>query len=1044
MQLPDNSAFFDLSPAQKRVWLVSQTAESSVAYNIPCCYVIEGELDVEAFRSAFLAVIERHESLRSVFSIRGNDVKQQTKPLQKETVGFTVTDLRGHADAAAHLAKETDALALQPFDLEHDVLIRARLFRTGDESHLFAVVMHHVAADGYSFGILMSDLFFAYLGNGFPPLKRSFRASIEAQNEFLNGEAIKKQEDFWLGMFETKPEALELPLDFPRPGIQTFEAENVYFTCSPEGTARIRQLVRSERTTLFIFLLSVLKLFLHKASRQSDLVVGVPFSARNPNNNEHIGMFVNTLPIRSEVKTDQSFTEYLKTLTSVVFKAYDHQDYPFEKLFEQLKLKRDLSRNPLFDVMFVLHEKDKPVHVPGLSVSGQEYDSKACPFDMLVEVSDEGEELVFRLQYTTGLFRPATIERFARHLQQLLQAILEDTRIAVRDIDLISKAERQQLLYEFNDTAAGYPHDKTVIGLFEDQVERTPGHIAVVFAGQQLAYRELDNRANQLAHYLISKSAGKEKYIPVCLDRSPEMIVAVLGILKAGCAYVPIDPEYPKERIAYMLHDTGAGILVGSRSLPQLADLSIEIIDPGADRSAINRESETKPGSLCSPSSLAYVIYTSGSTGRPKGVEMEHGAMVNMLTWQEKQFKNKQRRVLQFASLGFDVSFQEIFSTLCSGSSLCLIDSERRKDMPELMPYIKEHGITHLFLPYIVLKSLAEYIGLNPTYSLEVEELIIAGEQMKLSEEIRNLLGASRCTLINHYGPTEAHVVSSYTVNEGSGLLPPIGKPIDNIRLHVLDEHNRLCPVGIPGELHIAGVQLARGYLNQPERTAEKFVSISLDGGPGERFYKTGDLCRWRDDGNLEYLGRVDDQLKIRGFRIEPGEIENVLRQSGMVNDAVVVANKDGGEIKLVAYFTSTESVSTLQLRKRIGKMLPAYYMPAFFIRLDEIPLNASGKVNRKYLESLPLAAPSGNWFTPPATEWEIKLASIWKEVLSIDKVSSTDDFFSLGGSSILLIRTMALIQSRLGVKLAMRDFMNQSLGHVAAVCEGREEKFEV
>ncbi|HEY0057791.1 MAG TPA: amino acid adenylation domain-containing protein [Flavisolibacter sp.] len=1044
MQLPDNSAFFDLSPAQKRVWLVSQTAESSVAYNIPCCYIIEGKLDAEAFHAAFFEVIERHESLRSIFSIRGNDVMQQTRSLQKEAVDFTMGDLRGNEDAPARIAKETDALALQPFDLENDVLIRARLFRTADESHLFAVVMHHIAADGYSYGILMSDLFHFYSGNSLPPLTRSFRASIEAQNEFLNSEAIRKQEDFWLRMFTTTPEALELPLDFPRPGIQTFEADNIYITCSAEETGRIRQLVRSERTTLFIFLLSVLKLFLHKASRQNDIVVGVPFSARNPGDNEHVGMFVNTLPIRSEVRADLPFKEYLKTLTSIVFEAYDHQDYPFEKLFEQLKLKRDLSRNPLFDVMFVLHEKDKPVHVPGLSISGQEYDSKACPFDMLVEVSDEGEELLFRLQYATGLFRAATIERFARHLQQLLHAILEDPRIRILDIDLVSKAERHQLLCEFNDTRADYPRNKTVIDLFEDQAERTPGHIAVVSGEQQLTYCQLDNRANQLAHYLIRRSAGKGKYIPVCLERSPEMIVAVLGILKAGCAYVPVDPEYPRERIAYMLNDIGAGILVGSHSIPQLAGLDMDIIDPVADGPAISREPETKPGSLCSPSSLAYVIYTSGSTGRPKGVEMEHGALVNMLTWQEKSFANKQRRVLQFASLGFDVSFQEIFSTLCSGSSLCLIDAERRKDMPELMAHVKEHGITHLFLPYIVLKSLAEYTMLNPAYSLDVEELIIAGEQMKLSEEIRYLLRASRCTLINHYGPTEAHVVSSYTVTEDSGFLPPIGKPIDNIRLHVLDEHNRLCPVGIPGELHIAGVQLARGYLNQPERTAEKFVSISLDGEPWERCYKTGDLCRWRDDGNLEYLGRVDDQLKIRGFRIEPGEIENVLRQSGLVNDAVVVANKDAGEIKLVAYFTSTESVSTLQLRKQIGKMLPGYYMPAFFVRLEEIPLNASGKVNRKLLQSLPLAAPSGNWFTPPATEWEIKLAAVWKEVLSIDKVSTTDDFFSLGGSSILLIRTMALIQSRLGVKLTMRDFMNQSLAHVAAMCGRKGEKFEV
>lgn len=1036
MQL-DNSAF-DLSPAQKRVWLVSQTAESSVAYNIPCIYILEGKLDGDAFHSAFLATVQRHQSLRSHFFIEGDDVRQRTGSLQESAVDFAVADLRNNGDATAFLEKEADELALRPFDLEKDILVRARLLRTEEEVHYFILVMHHVAADGYSFGVFVNDLFSIYTGNGLPPLRLSFRSSIEAHNLFLKTGAMKSQEDFWLRMFEPRPEALELPLDFPRPAIQTFEAGNVYFTCPAETTARIRQSVRAERTTLFIFLLSVLKIFLHKASRQSDLVAGVPFSGRKPDNKEHVGMFVNTLPVRSNAQPGESFSQYLRQLTAIVFEAYDHQDYPFQQLFEQLNLKRDLSRNPLFDIMFVLHEKDRPVEIPGLRIGEKEYESKACPFDLLVEVSDKDEELLFRLQYTKALFREDTIERFAGYLQQVLNTVLENKLIAIRDIELVSKEERQRLLHDFNNTSAAYPRDKTIVDLFEEQVEKTPDGIAIVLDEQQLTYRQLDRRANALAHYLLRRSDVKENYIPICLERSPEMIVAVLGILKTGAAYVPIDPEYPERRIIYMLKDAGAGIMVGSRSLPQLQGLDIIIIDPVDDGAAIGGEPPEKPVVTVAPSDLAYVIYTSGSTGQPKGVEMEHSALVNMIHWQEKEFSNKQRRVLQFASLGFDVSFQEIFSTFCSGGTLYLIDAERRKDVPELLDYIDKHRITHLFLPYIILKSIAEYLALNPSAPLHVEEIIVAGEQMKISEEIRRLLDIFSFTLINQYGPTEAHVVSSYAVGKYPEALPPIGKPIDNIHLHVLDSGGHLCPVGIPGELHIGGVQLARGYLNAPERTAEKFISVSLNGELPERFYKTGDLCRWRDDGNLEYLGRADEQLKIRGFRIEPGEIENVLRQSGLVADAVVVANKDGGENRLVAYYTSEESVSTLQLRKRIGKMLPGYCMPAFFVRIDEIPLNASGKVDRKFLQALPLAAPSGNWFTPPGTQWEKDLAAIWKEVLAIDKISTTDDFFSLGGSSILLIRTMALIQSRLGVKLNMRDFMNQSLAHVAVVCEGR------
>lgn len=1029
----NNNIDFELTPAQKRMWLVSQNSESSIAYNIPGCYEIRGNLDVLKFRSAFFAVINRHESLRSNYFIENDGLRRSVKELEEDRVHFIVQDLR-KTEGLSEAKKLADALVLQQFDVEHDVLLRGGLLQIKDDTFLFVLVMHHIASDGHSFGVFINDLLLYYSGSDLPPFKLSYSEYIEKQLKRLNNDVIKRQEQFWLEQFKQKPEILDLPCDYPRPSLQTFAAENIYFTLSGEVTRKINELVHAERTTLFTFLLSVLKLFLHKVSQQEDIVVGVPFSGRNAENNAHIGMFVNTLLIRSSIPANASFKSFLSALTGKIFESYDNQDYPFEELFEKLKIKRDLARNPGFDVMFVFHEKDQLNDVPGLVIKPQAYDIKTCAFDMLIEVA-AGNDLTWKLQYNSGLFKRDTIYRFVQYVKNIVDVIVDNINIAIQDIYLPGEDEQKKLLHNFNNTVAAWPADKTIVDLFHHQSALTPHHPAIVFYNRQLTYRELDEKSNQLAHFLQKRGVGEETRVPICIERSLEMIIGVIGILKAGAAYVPIDPEYPEERIAYMLQDIQPTVqLCSSTTRSVISFASDNIIELDTEWPQISGESTHKPITSCGPSNLAYVLYTSGSTGRPKGVEMEHGALVNLLSWQQQQFKHNSRRVLQFANLTFDVSFQEIFSTLCYGSTLYLIDSDDRKDIDELLSYLELYNITHLFAPYILLKSLAEFLQSAPSSSFCVQEILVAGEQLKLSEDVLSLIKKSGCKLTNQYGPTEAHVVSSYTIDANNipSYLPPIGRPIYNVRVYVLDKQNKLCGLGIPGELYIGGVQVARGYLNQPGLTAEKFIPDTFGNDKGARLYKTGDRCRWLPDGNLEYLGRIDDQLKMRGFRIEPGEIEHVLELHDDISQAVVVVRDEGGHKKLVAYYRSTESISTMQLRKQINKKLPAYFMPSHFVRIDEIPLTASGKADRRYLSSLPI----GGEEIGPTGEWELKLAGIWKEVLKVDKISRTDDFFSLGGSSILMMKTIALVKTQIGVKLTFKDFMNQNLAAIALKCE--------
>ena len=736
---------------------------------------------------------------------------------------------------------------------------------------------------------------------------------------------------------------------------------------------------------------------------------------------------MNTLALRIDITGDEPFINVLARVKETVLTGYTHQDVPFEKVVETVVKDRDMARSPLFQVMFILQNANAnpPQKLGDVQLLYDTLSHTTSKFDITLSLTKTAEGLVGGVEYCVDLFTEGTIDRMMQHFQNLLQAIVMEPNQQLGVLSMLSPEEEQQLIGSYNSTGVDYPKKKTIVNLFEQQVALTPDAPAVVFKNKKLSYKQLNAKANQLAYYLLSRGVRQENLVPLCAERSIEMIISVLAILKTGAAYVPIDPEYPQELINFKLNDTKARfIIVGGKIAPKIkSDSSVEVFDIDSDWAAINAQPTTNLDVTIKPRNLVYLIYTSGSTGKPKGVQMAHTAMVNLLLWQEKQFSNKNRRVLQFASLNFDVSFQEIFSTLSFGSSLYLISEEDRRDPAKMIGQLKAHGITHLFLPYIVLKNLAEYVVATGQIPLQLEEIITAGEQLKVTDDIRVLLAKGNIELVNQYGPTEAHVVSSYRVDKGSSsMLPPIGKPIDNTQLYILSESRALVPVGIAGELCIGGVQVARGYLNRPELTEQKFVSDPFSLDKHGRMYRTGDLARWLPDGNIEYLGRIDDQVKIRGYRVEVGEIENILQEYHGVKQAVVKTWEDlSGQKQLIAYVVPEGTFDLDAITTFLKLRVPNYMLPAQWVKMERLPVTGNGKVDRKALP-LPDATPPIHDYMPPTNETEEKLLDIWQKLLGVQHIGVKNNFFEVGGHSLLAMRLIAAIRRQMGVDLPLLD----------------------
>ncbi|MDW3194571.1 MAG: amino acid adenylation domain-containing protein [Cytophagales bacterium] len=972
-----------LSSAQKRLYFLHQFEPDALTYNMPQVVKLEGALDKDRLEDAFKKLVSRHESLRTSFdSIDG-------EPVQKivDQLDFRLEHYHSDAEGEPQVIKDF----IRPFDLTEAPLVRVGLITlSSDETQIASVLMvdmHHIVTDGVSQGILIRDFMSLYNGEVLSPVRLHYKDYAVWQQAESQQSALSQHRTFWLEEYSDLPPALELPYDHKRPLVKNHQGGNLRFVIAEEQTARLKSIAESEGATLFMLMLSLYNILLSKLSNQEDIVIGTPTSGRQHADVDHmIGMFVNTLALRNYPKGTMSFMEFLSAVQSGTLASFDHQGYQYEELVDELKIERDTSRNPLFDVMFSFQNfEESSLEMPGLKLASQNSGHTVSKFDLTLSISENVEQLYLNFEYSTELFEKETIERFNTYFVRIVEQVVSNPEISLSDIEIISEQERHQILEEFNNTVVDYPHGKTVIELFEEQVENTPNEIAIVFNGEKLLYRDLNEKANSLSVALRELGARPNDIIAILLDQTPEMVIAILAILKSGAAFLPIDSEYPKERIDYILKDSAPRLILSTSSLGKRTGIEEDFLD--VQRTAFFQGSSANPDPVITGSDLAYIIYTSGSTGTPKGTMIEHQSLVNLCHWHNDYYQvSHLDNSTKYAGVGFDATVWELFPYLVKGACIHIIDKSIRTDVNKLNEYFELHHITISFLPTQVCEQFVRLKNNSLRY------LLTGGDKLTSIED-------ASYKLVNNYGPTENTVVTtSFEVNEATPEIP-IGKPISNHEVYILDSYGKLLPTRVNGELCIGGVGLARGYLNRDALTEAKFVENPFR--PGERMYKTGDLAHWLPDGNIAFIGRIDDQVQIRGYRIELGEIEHQLTGHDHVQETVVLAKEKEGETYLVAYYVSEKAEEPSVFRNFLSKKLPDYMVPGYYVHLDKLPLNANGKVDKRALPEPEIEV--GEDFIAPANTTEEQLVALWSEVLKLDKevISVTRSFFELGGHSL-------------------------------------------
>ncbi|KAB8318928.1 amino acid adenylation domain-containing protein [Tolypothrix campylonemoides VB511288] len=1046
-----------LSYVQQQLWLLAQLEPDSAAYNIVEAMQLQGELNVNALQQSLDAIVAHHEILRTTYiALDGNPVQIIGAPRSVELKVINLGDepLTENTKTVQQLLQNE---ALRPFNLTSDLMLRACLIQrspararlpagASPQENILLLVMHHIATDGWSMSILYEELTTLYqafndgLSNPLPELPIQYADFAVWQREWLSGEVLQKQLNYWKQQLAGATPILELPADRPRPPVQSYRGARQFFVLPQSLSQALHGLSRQEGVTLFMTLLAAFQTLLYRYSRQEDILVGSPIAGRNREEIEGlIGFFVNTLVLRTDMSGNPNFRELLQRVRSTAMSAYAHQDLPFEKLVEQLQPERSLSYHPLFQVMFVLQNvPNQTLELPGLSITAVDVDHLASQFDITLSIEETQQGLRGLWEYNTDLFDERTIERMSEHFQTLLEAIVTDPQQHVTQLPLLTPNEQHQLLVEWNNTQADYPQ-QCIHKLFEQQVEKTPDAVAVVFVDalcaasrrvdKQLTYQQLNNRANQLAHYLQTLGVGPDVLVGIYIERSLEMVVGLLGILKAGGAYVPLDPEYPQERLEFMLEDTQTPVLLTQEKLVNsLPTHKAQVICLDSEWELIAQHSEENPVSEVTIENLVYIIYTSGSTGKPKGVMIAHRGVCNHLYWRQATFQlTEQDKVLQTFSLNFDPSVWQIFWPLSFGGQLFLARPGGHQDPTYLVKVITEQQITIAGLVPSIIRVLLEEKGIENCTCLRHVTSGGEGLGVEFIDRFVERLNLHN-VLLNCYGPTEGCIdVTSWTCQPGANYtIAPIGRPTANVQVYILDENLQPVPVGQSGELHIGGVGLARGYLNRPELTKEKFIRNPFSSVPGARLYKTGDLARYLPDGNIEFLGRIDHQVKIRGFRIELGEIEATLGQHPALQQNLVIVREDiPGDKRLVAYVVvHPEQVAptSSELRGFLQGKLPEYMVPKAFVFLDVIPLNPNGKVDRRALRAPDTADFSdANSFVEPRNATEEVLAAIWAQVLGLERVGMHDNFFEFGGNSLLATQVISRIRQRFDVEIPLR-----------------------
>ncbi|NRV14639.1 amino acid adenylation domain-containing protein [Clostridium beijerinckii] len=1002
--------YYEVSSSQKRMYMLQQFEDNSIAYNMPVVFELEGEINRERIEETFKKLVKRHDALRTYFETFEDKIVQRLD----NSYEFKLEDTKETEDIETSINK-----FIRAFKLDKAPLFRVELVENKGKSYLF-IDMHHIISDGVSMSILVKEITELYNGEMLKPLRLQYKDFAAWQNNFLKSEEMKIQEEYWINTFSDEIPILNMPNDYERPVIQSFEGDSVSFEVDEKITESLRKLARETGSTMHMVLLSAFNILLSKYSGQEDIVIGTPIAGRTHADLQGImGIFVNTLALRNKPEGNKKYLDFLKEVKENALNAYENQSYQFEELVEKLDIRRDTSKNPLFDVMFDLSDTvtEEDIKLDGVLLKQYKKKNIISKFDLTLNALEKEKTLEFNLEYCTKIFKKETVERISNHYIKVLDDITRNTKVKIFEIELLTEKEKEQIINEFNDTKADYPKDKTIQELFEEQVKKTPNYTAVVSNDGELTYKELNEKSNQLARILREKGIKQNQTVGVMVERSTEMIVSIMAVLKSGGAYLPIDPEYPLERIKYMLQDSQTQTILTQIHLVDKIEFAGSTIR--VDDMSIYNGDSSNLSVVNTCNDMPYIIYTSGTTGKPKGVMIKHRGVVNIANWFNIRYCiEENRNILQMTSISFDVSALEIFTGLLYGGTLYIPQKETILDREKFIKYIKNNKINIAqFVPITLKELLAESDKVD---SLRV---IISGAD-RLEDSLKEQIIAKGYNLYNHYGPTETTIDAISSKCENGKVV--IGKPIYNTQIYVLNENNQLQPIGVPGELCISSDGLAKGYLNSPDLTAMKFIPNPFL--PDKKMYRTGDLVRWLPDGNIEYLCRIDHQVKVRGIRVELGEIERQLLQYEAVREVVVVGKKDEkNNTYLIAYMVSDKKLKVQEVRQYLLADLPSYMVPSYFMQIDSMPLTQNGKIDRKGLPEFSKTMDTSAEYEGPTNEIEHKLLDIWKEVLGNDDIGINDDFFELGGHSLKATVLASKIRKELSIEVALKEIFRST-----------------
>ncbi|TCP59171.1 amino acid adenylation domain-containing protein [Tumebacillus sp. BK434] len=1037
--------------AQQRMWILDQLAPGNPFYNMPNAVRLTGKLDAALLTDTINEVIYRHETLRTSFEMQEDGLKQIVRA--ELFIDIPLTDLQHLPEAerfekAMELARDEEFK--RPFDLSQAPFIRARLLRLADHDHVLLITLHHIISDGWSMGVFFTELSAIYDAFAkdqpvpLPELSIQYADFAEWQHDYLSGQVLEDQLGYWKNRLSGSIPVLQLPADKPRPALQSHNGRTYNHFLSPEVTQKLQAFNQQERATMFMTLLAAYQVLLSRWTGQEDIWVGTPIAGRNVKGIEQlIGFFVNTLVMRSDLSGNPTFRELLRTVQTNALDAFAHQDLPFEKLVEELSPDRNRSHSPLFQVMFALQNTPREVvHLQDLTMSPVRYDNGTSKFDISFNCVERPEGLLCAIEYCSDLFEEATIVRMAEHFENLVTALIDNPEQKVFELPMLTKAEQEQMRLLNGELSA--PADDCLHRKFEAQAARTPDNVAVEYAGETLTYRELNARANQLARHLQALGVGPESLVTMCVERSLDLVIAQLGIQKAGGAYVPVDPGNPAERTAFILQDTSAAVMVTTSDLAQgLPAHSAQLVCLDTDRERLASYGEENVESGVAPDNLVYLIYTSGSTGTPKAVAVEHRHVLSTLLATQKEYGfNEDDVVPWIASAAFDIAVFELMSPLLAGGRAVIMSRDHILNMESLLRDLQRVTVMHC-VPSL-MRRIVDGAKLVLQHGVRYDKLRLlfsGGDTVppQLLHDLNDTFQSADVHVL--YGPTEASILATaHHFKRGAGGEDRnwIGQRYQNAQLYVCDAYGQQVPLGVPGELHIGGRGVARGYFGRDELTGEKFITVD-----GQRRYKSGDLVRYLPDGSLEFLGRIDGQVKIRGFRVELGEIETVLAQHPAVKQAVLAVFEHQGDKNLAAYLVPEpgQTAEETALRDYLKEKLPEYMVPAAIVIMDALPLNQNGKIDRKALPAPDAVLTAATTpYVEPRTPLEEQIAKIFADLLGVEQVGAEDNFFDRGGHSLLATMAVSRVKDAFKVEFTLADlFETATVAGIAAKVEAKQ-----